>query len=173
MLGTGDEQPISQDTQRAAMVCRVRDQIIAGATRKDLTDYVEEQGWQLDLVDFATIISDARAEIAAYVLEDRNTEFALAVERLTGLFRACMYDKRGKALPREKQDRRHAFSTLREINELFGLHAPKKFDVEDKTVRALSTEQLESELVLALDTIRNSRTGATPLIALPAPEVVE
>ena len=171
MIDSGDERPISEAMQRAAMVCRVRDQIIAGATRKDITDYAAEQGWQADPPDLAAIVNEARAEIAAYVMEDRNTEFALASERLSGLYRACLFDLRGYPLPREKQDRRAAFNVLREINELYGLHAPKKFDVADKTVRALSAEQLETELTLALETIRRSRSGAA--LPMPAAEISE
>ncbi len=166
--------PILVDSMRAVRVCRVRDQLIAGATRRDITDYADEQGWKSSPADLAALVNEARAEIASYVKEDRNTEFALAAERLSGLYRSCMFTLAGKPLPRKKQDRRSAFNVLREINELYGLHAPKKFDVADKTVRALSAEQLENELSMALDTLRRSRLGDSVAGALPrAVEILE
>ena len=170
-MATGNGPILNGDMTRAAMVCRVRDQLIAGATRGDITEYAADQGWSIGLTDLSGLVNEARSEIASYVKEDRNTEFALAAERLSGLYRSCMYDNKGKPLPRAKQDRRAAFNVLREINELYGLHAPKKFDVAASPFRAHSTDELKRELERALSLVNHSLTEGSGAFALPAAEV--
>ena len=140
------DKPVLGLLDRPAKVSSVREFLIAGGTRREVAAFAREQGWADSAADIREFIREAREEIASWVEQDRKAEFSMAAERLNALYRACMYDDQGNPLPANKRDKKTAFMVQRELAELFGLHAPKRVDV-DSTVRALSKEQLRAELL--------------------------
>lgn len=136
----------SGSLDRPAKILAVAQFLVGGGTRAELVLWAAERmHWPDSEASLLSYIPDARAEIASWQGADRKAEFSMAVERLNKIY--------GAAMAAKPPNLKTATAAQSELNELCGLHAAKKIEL-DSTVRALSEGQLYDELMAMAAKIR-------------------
>lgn len=116
------EKPRPKRTPEAEIQRRVGDifeVVLAGARFKLIRQYMTDScDWTVDDRTLARYVARAREDIRVISTYDRAHRLGEAIGRLDNIYARCVSTK----------DLRGALSAQRELNELLGLHAPRKLE---------------------------------------------
>lgn len=111
--------------------------ILVGASRKDIIQFASSQEWGVTNRQVDTYARKARELFAAEASRERNEYRDESYMRLMYILSRCL----------EVQDYKTALSTQKEINELFGLKAPKRSEITGADGDALTVRIVYEDIL--------------------------